>query len=73
METKKMSLATVAGKLSRAEMKNVMAGNDSSLEPGNGDTASCNVYCDQGYACKGACSSCESGPGLGDRKMCVRP
>ena len=26
METKKMSLATVAGKLSRAEMKNVMAG-----------------------------------------------
>ncbi|MCC6761085.1 MAG: hypothetical protein IT252_07695 [Chitinophagaceae bacterium] len=26
METKKMSLATVAGKLSRAEMKNIMAG-----------------------------------------------
>ena len=26
METKKMSLATIAGQLSRAEMKNVMGG-----------------------------------------------
>ena len=48
METKKLSLATVAGKLSRAEMKNVMAGNDSSLEPGDGkcveDGKDCPVF-----------------------------
>jgi hypothetical protein len=29
METKKMSLATLKGKLSRAEMKNIMAGSSS--------------------------------------------
>jgi hypothetical protein len=29
METKKMTLATIQGKLSRAEMKNIMAGSGS--------------------------------------------
>jgi len=29
METKKMSLANIQGKLSRAEMKNIMAGSGS--------------------------------------------
>jgi len=29
MQTKKMSLANIQGKLSRAEMKNIMAGSDS--------------------------------------------
>ncbi|QGW29469.1 hypothetical protein [Phnomibacter ginsenosidimutans] len=44
METKKMSLATVAGKLSRAEMKNVMAGN-SSFEDTGDETIECNDTC----------------------------
>ncbi len=66
-----MSLANIQGKLSRAEMKNILAG-DATLE--NGDTNACNVYCENNTSlCKGACSSCEGGPGLGDRKMCVRP
>jgi hypothetical protein len=41
METKKMSLANVQGKLSRAEMKNVMAGDES---VGGG---TCFLRCDQ--------------------------
>jgi hypothetical protein len=31
METKKMSLANIQGKLSRAEMKNIMAGSSSDI------------------------------------------
>ena len=37
MKTKKMSLADVQGKLSRAEMKNIMAG--------SGGTTFCSVNC----------------------------
>jgi len=39
METKKMSLANMQGKLSRSEMKNVMAGDD-----GGDNGASCPTY-----------------------------
>lgn len=37
MQTKKMSLANIQGKLSRAEMKNIMAG--------SGDEARCAWFC----------------------------
>ncbi len=72
MENKRLSLANLQGRLSRAEMKNILAG-DESLGDSGTDPSSCNVYCDKGYACKGKCSSCEGGAGLGDRKMCVQP
>jgi hypothetical protein len=39
MQTKKMSLANIQGKLSRAEMKNIMAGSGGSCS-----TSSCTVY-----------------------------
>jgi len=45
MQTKKMSLANIQGKLSRSEMKNIMAGGNT---PGEG--AKC------GSACSGACT-----------------
>lgn len=38
MKTKKMSLANIKGKLSRAEMKNIMAGS------GGGGGAVCNCF-----------------------------
>lgn len=52
MKTQKMSLANIEGKLSRAEMKNIMAGSGSS----------CDVYCGSGsyYTCSGTCGSCQS-------------
>ncbi|QGW29474.1 hypothetical protein [Phnomibacter ginsenosidimutans] len=60
METKKMSLATVAGKLSRAEMKNVMAGlEDMAVDDGGG------VIAGAGYKCcwegTNNCSVCAAG------------
>jgi hypothetical protein len=71
MKTQKMSLANIQGKLSRTEMKSIMAGS------GPGD--SCNVYCGSGsgYTCSGTCSSCEdAGNGQnpkvpGGDKLCV--
>lgn len=43
MQTQKMSLATIQDKLSRAEMKNIMAGDE-----GEGDLENCppNMSCD---------------------------
>ncbi len=54
METKKMSLANIQGRISRAEMKNIMAGNppddeecikelkwDCSMNPGNSQDQCC--------------------------------
>ena len=61
METKKMSLATVAGKLSRAEMKNVMAGSSFDDSVGDGtheckDTCAFNRDCPQDRYCgSGVC------------------
>lgn len=44
MKRMKMSLATIEGKLSRTEMKNIMAG--------SGGAGTCGTKCDQ--TCKGA-------------------
>jgi hypothetical protein len=52
METTKMSLVNIQGKLSRAEMKNIMAG--------SGTGGSCKV-CQESW-CKGLCY-CSSGLG----------
>jgi hypothetical protein len=56
MKTKKMSLATIQGKLSRAEMKNIMAGSGregcgTSCAPTlcHNDSSSGNCYCDGTY------------------------
>jgi hypothetical protein len=46
MQTKKMSLANIQGKLSRAEMKNIMAG--------SGDGSGCNSSCDS--KCSNTCN-----------------
>ena len=43
MQTKKMSLATIQGKLSRIEMKNIMAG--------SGSGSGCPTYCAGGGTC----------------------
>jgi hypothetical protein len=54
METKKMSLANVQGKLSRAEMKNVIAGSGVIAGPGYkccwAGTNNCSV-CAAGWEC----------------------
>jgi len=58
MKTKKMSLANIQGKLSRAEMKNIMAG--------CGGTGSCN--CNNQDECGGntpCCVACSGGPKAG--------
>jgi hypothetical protein len=52
MQTKKMSLANIKGKLSRAEMKNIMAGSDATCDCNSKDTcASDKPYC---VACNGS-------------------
>ena len=45
MKTQKMSLANIKGKLSRAEMKNIMAGSADTCNPGR----SCEFNNDCGY------------------------
>ncbi len=56
METKKMSLANVQGKLSRAEMKKVMAGN----EQDSGD-GKCSVVCvNNRFTCSSDTGDCAS-------------
>lgn len=65
MQTKKMSLANIQGKLSRAEMKSIMAGS------GSGDACNCNSNDDcAGNATKktcynGAAYSCTPGAKIG--------
>ncbi len=44
METKKMSLANIQGKLNRAEMKNIMAG--------SGEAGTCGPNCNLSYRIK---------------------
>ncbi len=51
MQTKKMSLANIQGKLSRAEMKNIMAGSGSGCRSG-----SCSLYVN-GTTYHGFCSA----------------
>ena len=57
MKTQKMSLANIKGKLSRAEMKNIMAGSGggSGCSGSNCSYGSCTI--DSG-ACKGATGQC---------------
>lgn len=68
METKKMSLANIKGKLSRAEMKNIMAGSGDSVvcictdgtEVGTATCANCFTYCNTrgGISCtQGDCTN----------------
>jgi len=56
MQTQKMSLANIQGKLSRAEMKNIMAGGGESLGCGCGSDADCGAganYCSKSLTCDG--------------------
>ncbi len=64
MQTKKMSLANIQGKLSRTEMKNIMAGSGSGAEC----TGSCNL---SQALCSGTnYKGCSTGPGVYDWKCC---
>lgn len=49
MKTKKMSLANIQGKLSRAEMKNIMAGSDACIKDGE----ACAMF-------KNCCNECKA-------------
>ncbi len=63
MQTKKMSLANIQGKLSRAEMKKIMAG--------SGDTSGCGGYlsiCDSTRKCCESSWKCNASTGTG---VCV--
>lgn len=53
MQTKKMSLANIQGKLSRAEMKNIMAGSGSC--PSGQFTCTCNGT---NYGCVSSTQEC---------------
>ena len=66
MKTKKMSLANIQGKLSRAEMKNIMAGSGGSggCCGSDRDCGGNATFCDNAYSC-----DCGHGQGPG----CCRP
>jgi hypothetical protein len=57
MQTKKMNLANIQGRLSRNEMKRIMAGSDS--------TSICGLGCSIDLDCKGdqSCTKCSAGQG----------
>lgn len=57
MQTQKMSLANIKGKLSRAEMKNIMAGSGSSGQCGSSCSGSCKI---KGGPCDGVTGVCGS-------------
>jgi len=57
MQPKKMSLANIQGKLSREEMKNIMAG--SGFDGGCGD--SCSGSCTFSDGSSGTCRASDSG------------
>jgi hypothetical protein len=61
MKKTKMSLANIQGKLSKDEMKKIMAGSGHSL---------CGQWCESEYDCRWmgtSCGKCESGPSGGMR------
>lgn len=58
MKTKKMSLSNIKGKLSRAEMKNILAGLDPEEDPCN-DECTTNSDCPTDRYCGGG--TCPSG------------
>ena len=64
MKTLKMSLANIQGKLSRAEMKKVMAGSGSD---------NCNNYCDNDKDCNGGmCPKCHPISNWAGKNMCIQ-
>jgi len=70
MRTTKMSLANIQGKLSRAEMKKIMAGSGDNM---------CNAYCGSGsgQSCDTTCPNCIDagngrGTGPGQDKLCSK-
>jgi len=61
MKTQKMSLANIQGKLSRAEMKNIMAGSGG----GSCGGGTCSVYdSNSGITYSGTCGYSDMGGGL---------
>ncbi len=64
METKKISLANLQGKLSRAEMKNIMAGSGGAVDC----TGECNLS--QAACEKTNFKACSTGSGIYDWKCC---
>jgi hypothetical protein len=60
-----MSLANIQGKLSRAEMKNIMAGSGSG-QAGN----RCTKFCDSTTDCSGDCPRCYAPAGGVGQKYC---
>ncbi|MCA0382477.1 MULTISPECIES: hypothetical protein [Phnomibacter] len=72
MEAKRMSLANVQGKLSRAEMKDVLAGNsgDSSLEFEDDLKPICTA-CTSDSQC--GIKVCRSSPSCIELKVCAKP
>lgn len=66
MQTQKMSLANIKGKLSRAEMKNIMAGSgDSGSCTSNADcTSGQDILCNGTYITPGPGRCYDSGNGL---------
>jgi len=63
MQTQKMSLANIKGKLSRDEMKKIMAG--------SGGGNKCNVACTSNANCDSTCGSCEVNTNWNNQKFCV--
>lgn len=60
MKTTKMSLASIQGKLSRTEMKNIMAGSGGDGTCGAGCNLSCVLTCN-GSTVNGTCSTSPAG------------
>ena len=66
MQTKKMSLANIKGKLSRTEMKNIMAGSG-----GSGMQCVCNNGNDAGMVSCDTCERyCSTDHSYGGQKSC---
>jgi hypothetical protein len=62
MKTLKMSLENIQGKMSRLEMRNIMAGS----------TSNCNNYCDGTYPpCSGECAKCSPIPNWTGKSVCI--
>ncbi len=67
MRTQKMSLANIQGKLSRAEMKNIMAGSGTNTGCLTDRTSS-----GSGMKCKATTTSCTCGGTGGDNPSCMK-
>lgn len=65
MKTTKMSLANIKGKLSRTEMKNIMAGSG-----GNSECITHCTYYQAGCSASKDYKACSTGSGIYDWKCC---